>query len=99
MDTNKSKVIKDNSDIFSSCKCGTKFHKFLRKVTMTLMAYLTQKEVTAGRSSKTKRKNKRFSFDTLCQPCTSKVTPSPEPAPPPVQWRRVLYDKNIPGFP
>ena len=85
MDINKSKVMNDNSDIFSSCKCGTKFHKFLRKVTMTLMAYLTQKEVTAGRSSKTKRKNKRFSFDTLCQPCTPKMVPVfPEPASLPV---------------
>ena len=26
--TNKAQVINDNSDIFSSCKCGSRFHKF-----------------------------------------------------------------------
>ena len=100
MDINKSKVMNDNSDIFSSCKCGTKFHKFLRNVTTkTLMTRLTQKEVPSGRSSKTKRKNKRFSFNNLCQPCTPRVAPvSPEPASPPVT-PVFLYDRNIPGFP
>ena len=100
MDLNKSKVMNDNSDIFSSCKCGTKFHKFLRNVTTkTLMTRLTQKEVPSGRSSKTKRKNKRFSFNNLCQPCTPRVAPvSPEPASPPVT-PVFLYDRNIPGFP
>ena len=59
----------------------------------------TQKEVPLGQSSKTKRKNKRFSFNNLCQPCTPRVAPvSPEPASPPVT-PVFLYDRNIPGFP
>ena len=28
--TNRSKIMNDNSNIYSSCKCGAKFHKFIR---------------------------------------------------------------------
>ncbi len=44
MNDNKTKVINNNSDIFSFCKCGTKFHKFFRTVNMTLRAHLMQKK-------------------------------------------------------
>ena len=44
LDEDKSKVINDNSDIFSSCKCGSSFHKFFRYVNTTLKTRLTQKK-------------------------------------------------------
>ena len=31
--SDKSKIINDNSDNYSSCKCGRKFHKFDRTIT------------------------------------------------------------------
>ena len=43
---NQSETINDNSDIFSSCKCNSRFHKFSREVTPTLMKRLTQKKST-----------------------------------------------------
>ncbi len=57
---NKHKTINDNSDIFSSCKCFSRFHKFTRKVTPALMTRMTQKKVSSTRHSKQKRS--RFSF-------------------------------------
>ena len=44
MEEDKSSVINDNSDIFSSCKCGSSFHKFDRYVETTLRTRLTQKK-------------------------------------------------------
>ena len=88
---NKSKIINDNSDVFSSCKCRTKFHKFDRDlINVTLRKRSTQKKVKSTRHSKSKRK--RFSFDrepstpsshkSFCSPCTTEETPiTPEPAP------------------
>ena len=99
----KTKVINDNSDIFSSCKCGSRFHKFFRNVTTTLRTRLTQKKVPSTRHSKTKRK--RFSFNpkspvTCCSPCSpgSTSSSSQEPASPPVT-PVFLYDTNVPGLP
>ncbi len=40
MNDNKTEVINNNSNIFSSCKCGTKFHKFFRTVNTKLRAHL-----------------------------------------------------------
>ena len=95
---NKSKIMNNNSDIFSSCKCNSRFHKFSRTVTKTLRKHLMQKKVNSKRHSKHKRK--RFSTNLNSQEICMPVTPEPESpkidsAPP------VLYDINIPlpGFP
>ena len=78
----KHKVINDNSDIFSSCKCGSQFHKFFRNVTTTnliLKTRSTQKKVNSSKRTK-HQKSKRFSFNQvstptiqtpLCQPCNT----------------------------
>ena len=106
--TNRSDIINDNSDIFSSCKCNSRFHKFSRKVTPTLKKRLTQKKANSTQNSKQKRK-KRFSFNNLNSPRTCiQVTPnspdmsimsadislmSPPTGPP------ILYNTNVPGLP
>ena len=57
----KSKIMNDNSDIYASCTCGTRFHKFGRYLTnRTLRTRRTQKKVTSTRNSKQKR---AFTFD------------------------------------
>ena len=99
----KSSVINDNSDIFSSCKCRSRFHKFFRNVETTLRTRLTQKKVPSVRRSKMKRKGKQFfgspKSPVLCQPVSPGMMPvsSPEPASPPVT--PVLFDTNVPGLP
>ena len=42
----RKQLINDNSDIFSSCKCGAKFHKFIREVNLqeALRTRSTQKK-------------------------------------------------------
>ena len=79
MDTNKTLVINNNSNIFSSCKCGSQFHKFFRNVTTTLRTRSTQKKVATTRKAKHQR-NKRFSFNSestptintpICHPCNN----------------------------
>ena len=45
--TNRSEIINDNSDIFSSCKCNSRFHKFSRQVTPILKKRLTQKKANS----------------------------------------------------
>ena len=81
MKAEKRKVINDNSDIFSSCKCKSQFHTFFRNVTTisTLRTRSTQKEVNSTKKAKHK-KSKRFSFDNvrtptiqspICQPCNT----------------------------
>ena len=80
MDEDQGLVINDNSDIFSSCKCGSQFHKFFRNVTTTLRTRSSQKKVNSCNRTKQKRKNRRFSFSIAntptihtpqCQPCNS----------------------------
>ena len=69
-------LINDNSDIYSSCKCRAKFHKFTPKVTIeALKTRETQKKVKASRMSKQKRKKKkkRSSIDS-CSCCVSNQT-------------------------
>ena len=73
-------VINDNSDIYSSCKCGSQFHKFFRKVTTdTEDAFDAEKSQLKSKRKKHKRK-KRFSFNAvntptiqtpICQPCNT----------------------------
>jgi len=86
---NKSSTMNDNSDIFSSCKCMSSFHKFSRTIEPTLTTRLLQKKVPSTRNSKSKRRrsstllrrnnHRRSSASTktplLCQPCVN--TPSP----------------------
>ena len=85
---NKSSIMNDNSDIFSSCKCMSSFHKFSRTIEPTLTTRLTQKKVPSTRNSKSKRRrssilrrntHRRSSASPktplLCQPCVN--TPSP----------------------
>ena len=77
----RKQLINDNSDIFSSCKCEAKFHKFIREVNLqeALKTRSTQKKVNSSRLPKQKRKKnpKRFScseYSTqkpICQPCNS----------------------------
>ena len=55
----KYKVINDNSDIYSPCKCSSKFHKFKHNSTMALRTRLTQNEVTPNKRSKKKRRRSR----------------------------------------
>jgi len=108
--TNRSEIINDNSDIFSSCKYNSRFHKFSRKVTPTLMKRLTQKQANSNRHSKQKRK-KRFSFNLTsprtCKPVSpfspdmSIMSPDISLISPPTGRPPTLYDTNIPlaGFP
>ena len=101
----KSKVINDNSDIYSSCKCGSRFHKFTsRTITPTLRTRLTQKKVPSARKSKqlrTRRNKKRTSnmnlfasprqISTPRRPLTPESTfQTPTPR---------LIDTNVPGLP
>ncbi len=68
LDTDKHKVINDNSDIFSSCKCGSKFHKFFCTVNIeTPRAHSKQKKVNSSKQ-KQHQKNKRFSFQNVSTP-------------------------------
>ena len=64
--TNRSKIMNDNSDIYSACKCGGKFHQFIRSDTKN-----TDEAPDAGKSHKSKRKSRikrsRFSFDSIKQ--------------------------------
>ena len=57
---NKRDVINDNSDIFSSCKCMSNFHKFIRTIEPTLRTRMTQKKVTSKRKSTSNRRRSRL---------------------------------------
>jgi hypothetical protein len=107
MRTNRSKVINDNSDIYASCKCRSRLHKFNRMLEPTLRRRLTPKKVSSNRRSKQKRNRRKksinISIDTspviLCQPVTpttpnTPITPEPETPPP----TPPLFDPNIPGI-
>lgn len=93
---NKYKVINDNSDIYSPCKCSSKFHKFKHDSTMALRTRLTQNEVTPNKRSK--KKNRKHSK--LATPNASSSKPvTPEsgelfPESPPE-----LIDTNVPWAP
>ena len=75
--TERNMTINDNSDIYSSCKCGGSFHKFSRIVNndMTLMKHVLQKKVNSKRLSKPKRKKRTTPIivspqtPQICLPC------------------------------
>lgn len=99
--SNKTKIMNDNSDIFSSCKCGCRFHKFARNIDPTLMMHLPQKKANSTKYSKQKRK--RFSFNipstptSLCRPCSD--SPSVTSTMSPTRTPLKLIDTNVPGLP
>ena len=101
MRASPSKIINDNSDIYASCKCRSRFHKFSR-IESTLRTRMTQKKVSSNRQSKQKRSRTRVSINSLlCQPVTpstpnTPTTPEPETPPP---TPTILFDPNIPGLP
>ena len=106
-------LINDNSDIFSSCKCGAKFHKFIREVNLqeALRTRSTQKKVKSSKLSERMRKKNppRFDFSdisiqtTVCTPCHSVGMTSPssveEPASSQPMTPVIFYDTNVPGLP
>ena len=51
---NKHQVINDNSDIYSSCKFGSRIHKFNRTITTTLRTRSTQKKSPFKKEIQTK---------------------------------------------
>ena len=63
MRTNRSKVINDNSDIYASCKCRSRLHKFNRMLEPTLRRRLTPKKVSSNRRSKQKRNRRKKSIN------------------------------------
>ena len=104
MKENRSKVINDNSDIFSSCKCGSRFHKFCRKIEPTLRTRMAQKKVkNSSRKSRLNRLSLNLNVDTaynLCSPC------SLDPGTPNTLFGDIpespqaeqLIDTNVPGI-
>ena len=86
----------NTSDIYSPCKCSSKFHKFKHDSTMALRTRLTQNEVTPNKRSK--KKNRKHSK--LATPNASSSKPvTPEsgelfPESPPE-----LIDTNVPWAP
>ena len=97
----KSKIMNDNSDIYSSCKCKGRFHRFGRKLHIeTLRTRSPQKKVNSTRSSKPRRA--RFSFNLssprYCQPTNEEAPVTPEPASP-QETPVFLIDTNVPGLP
>ena len=73
---NRNKIINDNSDIFSSCKCMSNFHKFFQTVNISGTEDASNAEksqcIPIGKVSK-----KRFSFSgvSLQTPSCRPVTP------------------------
>ena len=100
--TDKSKIMNDNSDIFASCKCNSRFHKFARVENTTLRTRMTQKKVTSTRQSKQRRSRFSFNLNSPSLRSTNRSPPetpiTPEPASPPVT-PVFLLDTNIPGLP
>jgi hypothetical protein len=99
--TDKSKIMNDNSDIYSSCKCKGRFHKFGRYLHIdTLRTRTPQKKVSSTRASKPKRN--RFSFNLssprFCHPASEEAPVTPEPASP-QEPSVFLIDTNVPGLP
>ena len=93
MRTDRSKIMNDNSDIYASCKCASRFHKLFSRIDCkTLRTRITQKKVTSTRHSKQRRS--RFSFGntkpnspssksstSICSPCNSRASPPPPETP------------------
>ena len=109
--SNRSKIMNDNDDIFSPCKCRSRFHKFARNITPTLRTRMTQKKPTSTRHSKQKR-NKRFSFSprsssrlfprvspTQSPPSSPESTASSLAASTPPPTPQFLIDTNLPCLP
>ena len=106
LSTNKHLVINDNSDIYSSCKCGSRFHKFTRTITTTLRTRSTQKKAPSNRKSKLKRRRtsrrKMPATPNTNQNClaitpesaTSQLTQIQSS-----QLTPIRYDTNVPGLP
>ena len=74
-DKDRNSIINDNSDIFSSCKCKSSFHKFFRTVTTsgTEDAFIAEKSQCFPIGKKSKKKRFSFSnipFQTQSQPVT-----------------------------
>ena len=87
MDENKSMANNDNSDIYSSCKCGSQFHKFFQKFTTDTDNTFDAEKRQLKHKRATHQKKKRFSFfnavntptiqTPIYQPCNkAKSTPS-----------------------
>ena len=58
--TDRSKNMNDNSDIYSSCKCDGRFHKFVQPITTTLMTCMTQKKSKSSRKKRTEKSTRSF---------------------------------------
>ena len=104
--TNKHLVINDNSDIYSSCKCGFRFHKFNRTITTTLKTRSTQKKAPSNRKSKLKcRRTIRTKM--LATPDTNQYCLAITPESATSQFTQIrssqllpiCYDTNVPGLP
>ena len=99
--SDKTKIMNDNSDIYSSCKCKGRFHKFGCKLNIeTLRTRSPQKKVSFTRTSKPKQS--RFSFNLasprFCQPTNEEAPVTPEPASP-QETPVFLINTNVPGLP
>ena len=113
INTDKTKIMNDNSDIFSSCKCGGNFHKFTQIVhtKQTLRTRSTQKKVSTSTKNKQPKRARRtkeppttpqlldpLATPYLCQPCSAETVASNPASPPPVT-SVFLFDTNVPGLP
>jgi hypothetical protein len=81
--SDKLKIMNDNSDIYSSCKCKGRFHRFGRKINIeTLRSCSSQKKVNSTLPSQEPRRN-RFSFNLssprYCQSTNKEAPVTPEP--------------------
>ena len=70
--TDRRKIVSDNSDIYNPCKCGAKFHKFIRPETKNFHEVLAEEKSQKSKwSSKIKRS--RFSVDSIQPNLTKKA--------------------------
>ena len=104
--TNKHLVINDNSDIYSSCKCGSRCHKFNRTITTTLRTRSTQKKAPLKRKSKLKRRRtsrtkmpETPNTNQYCQAITPESATSQFTQIRSSQLTPIHYDTNVPGLP
>jgi hypothetical protein len=99
--SDKTKIMNDNSDIYSSCKCKGRFHKFGRKLRIeTLRTRSPQKKVSSTQTSKPNRSRISFNLASprFCQPTNEEAPVTPEPASP-QETPVFLIDTNVPGLP
>ena len=96
----KAMIINDNSDIYSSCKYGSKFHRFSRTITTSLKTRMTQKKSKSTKKLKnnhpscrhfkgTPKKNRHSGGDFIGPEPETPCTPCS-----PAQ----LIDTNLPGL-